>query len=41
MIHDLYLRAHTVVPGDTSEQAQEPAQRSRSPKRDEPQIGIA
>jgi hypothetical protein len=32
MIHDLYLRAHTVVPGDTSEQAQEPAQRSRSPK---------
>jgi hypothetical protein len=32
MIHDLYLRAHIVVCGDTEEQAEQPPKRSRSPK---------
>jgi hypothetical protein len=32
MIHDLYLRAHTVVPDDTSEQGEQPARQSRSPQ---------
>jgi hypothetical protein len=32
MIHDLYLRAHIVVSGDTEEHAERPAKRSRSPK---------
>jgi hypothetical protein len=32
MIHDLYLRAHIVVSGDTEEQAEQPPKRSRSPK---------
>jgi hypothetical protein len=32
VIHDLYLRAHTVVSGDASEQSEQPPKRSRSPK---------
>jgi hypothetical protein len=32
MIHDLYLRAQIVVPVDSSEQAEKPSQRSRSPE---------
>ena len=32
MIHDLYLRAHIVVSADTSEQPEQLAKRSRSPK---------
>jgi hypothetical protein len=32
MIHDLYLRAHILVPGKTSEQAEQSTKRSRSPK---------
>ena len=32
MIHDLYLRAHIVVHGEPSEQAEESSKRSRSPK---------
>jgi hypothetical protein len=32
MIHDLYLRAHIVVSADTSEQPEQSANRSRSPK---------
>jgi len=32
MIHDLYLRAHIVVAGNTEEQSEQQAKRSRSPK---------
>jgi hypothetical protein len=32
MIHDLYLRAHVVVSGDSGKAAEQPAKRSRSPK---------
>ena len=32
MIHDLYLRAHTVVSGNTSDEAERTTKRSRSPK---------
>jgi hypothetical protein len=32
MIHDLYLRAHIVVSGDTEEQEEQSPKRSRSPK---------
>src|ERR1700730_9587845 len=32
MIHDLYLRAHIVVPGDKEAQAEQQAKPSRSPK---------
>jgi hypothetical protein len=32
VIHDLYLRAHIVVPGDTAVRAEQPVKRSRSPK---------
>jgi hypothetical protein len=31
MIHNLYLRAHVVLPGDTSKQAEQPAKSPRSP----------